>query len=337
LSDDDVDSSSAKCLAVSEVVCSVLIAPRESFLLRRPQENQILSDSFDRLLALAPPPSSPVNAGSPDRWADIEEALGTSLPDDYKWLINTYGSGEFCDLLWILNPFSTVVGMNLLRQVDTLLEQYRKGRDEYYPEQCPFPIFPEPGGLLPAGGDSNGGNLFWVTSSEPKEWSLVLYDWRGGYDSEQHPMPLVDFLVGWLSGEISGCFFGVGINSPTIKEDPVFCPSGMIRESQKLGRDGKPPFGSAEGYWFAHIFHARALRCGLCGATRDCSTDLDLATITDEEPDRLMTLVRERTHRAIERAKQEGWQLVGYPFDPKFVCPACNRVSGGSKAIRSDP
>ena len=44
--------------------------------------------------------------------------------------------------------------------------------------------FPEPGGLLPAGGDTNGGSIFWITDGPPGEWSLVLYDWRGGYDYE---------------------------------------------------------------------------------------------------------------------------------------------------------
>ncbi|WP_406698088.1 hypothetical protein V5E97_04445 [Singulisphaera sp. Ch08] len=56
-------------------------------------------------------------------------------------------------------------------------------------------------------------------------------------------------------GRKGDCFFGVGIDSPIIRKDPVFCSTGMIRESQKLGRDGKPPFGSESGYWFASVFH----------------------------------------------------------------------------------
>jgi hypothetical protein len=270
-----------------------------------------------------------VDAGSPDRWGEVERALGTDLPSDYKRFINTYGSGEFCDLLWLLNPFSAVEGMNLLHQTGPISDIYRDGRDRGDPE-CPYPIFPEPGGLLPLGGDTNGGNLFWVTNGPHDRWPLVLYNWRGGCISERHDMPLVDFLVGWLSGEIPDCFFGVGINSPIIKKDPVFCPSGMIRESQKLGRDGKPPFGSEDGCWFAHVFHLQALKCGSCGAERDCAPDLDLASIGHVATSEFFVRLKEAADRAIARARRAGWRLVGFPEQRKFLCPACERAGGGT-------
>jgi hypothetical protein len=279
-------------------------------------------DSFKRLLELAPPPPSPVDAGSPEGWPDIEHALGSPLPSDYKRLINTYGSGEFCDLLWVLNPF-TKKPNDLLSQIEPILEVYEDGRDSWS-AKCPFPAFPKPGGLLPFGGDSNGGNIFWITDGPPEHWPLVVYNWRGGCDSERHEMPLVDFLVGWLTGEIPNCFFGVGIDSPIIKRDPVFCPSGIVRESQRLGSDGTPPFGSEEGCWFSHVFHLSSLKCGRCGAVRDCSSDLDLATIPHIPAEEFGALIEERTGRTIERARTEGWRLVGYPEEPKFLCPACS-------------
>ena len=76
--------------------------------------------TFDRLLELAPPPTSPVDAGTPDRWGQIERTLGTTLPGDYKSLIDAYGSGEFCDLLWLLNPF-TPGPQDLLGRIDPML------------------------------------------------------------------------------------------------------------------------------------------------------------------------------------------------------------------------
>jgi hypothetical protein len=287
-----------------------------------------MNPTFDRLLELAPPPNSPVDAGPPDRWAEVESALGTTLPGGYKWLINAYGSGEFCDLLWLLNPF-TPKPHDLLSQIEPMLEVYREGREGWSAERCPFPVFPEPGGLLPLGDDTNGGNLFWVTDGPPDRWSLVLYDWRGGCEYERHRMPLVDFLVGWLSGQIPCCFFGVGIDSPIIKKDPVFCPSGMIRESQKLGLDGRPPFGSEAGCWFSHVFHLGTLTCGLCGVVRDCSADLDLASLPQVPAGAFEARIKEGAERAIGRAREEGWRLVGDPSEPKFVCPACGQADGG--------
>lgn len=298
-----------------------------------------MDSTFERLLGLAPPPTAPVDAGSPERWGEIEHAVGTGLPDDYKRFINAYGSGEFCDLLWLLNPFSTGEGMNLLHRLGPISDHYRMGRDKYFPERCPYPIFPEPGGLLPLGGDTNGNNIFWITTGPPDRWSVVLYDWRGGYDSERHEMPLVEFLVGWLSGEIPGCFFGVGINSPIIKKDPVFCPSGTIRESQKLGRDGKPPFGSEDGCWFTYVFHLQSLRCGRCGVTQDFSREFGL---NGGQIDQVATAdvgrwVEESTSRAVIRAKEDGWRIVDYPSDPKFLCPSCGGRSGAPIDIGTRP
>lgn len=41
------------------------------------------------------------NAG----WSKIETKLGTSLPEDYKNFIKTYGTGGIDNFIWILTPF----------------------------------------------------------------------------------------------------------------------------------------------------------------------------------------------------------------------------------------
>jgi hypothetical protein len=78
---------------------------------------------------------------------------------------------------------------------------------------------PEPGGLLPLGGDLNGGHAFWLTEGAPEAWPLVIYpDWT---EIERHDIPLVDFLVMWLSGALPDCFGGVGKEFLN-RTDPVF-------------------------------------------------------------------------------------------------------------------
>ena len=47
--------------------------------------------TVDDLLALAPPPEWRVDAGSPGGWDEVEQTLGTALPDDYKLITNIYG------------------------------------------------------------------------------------------------------------------------------------------------------------------------------------------------------------------------------------------------------
>src|SRR4051794_2040355 len=72
--------------------------------------------TLDDLLELAPSPDQPVEPGSSEQWKEVERTLGTPLPGDYKQMINAYGTGEFCDLFYLFNPFSTSAGMNLIWQ-----------------------------------------------------------------------------------------------------------------------------------------------------------------------------------------------------------------------------
>lgn len=59
----------------------------------------------DRLVQLVDPPSGPVDGRG--NWTTAETAIGTRLSDDYKRLVETYGWGEFCDLLYLRTPFAT--------------------------------------------------------------------------------------------------------------------------------------------------------------------------------------------------------------------------------------
>jgi SMI1-KNR4 cell-wall len=177
------------------------------------------------LLITAPPPSSAVNPGAPDGWHAVERQLGRELPDDYKWLINTYGSGDFCDVLVVLNPFAPQGWMNILSQLGPISERYQFGG----PFNRAFPCFPEVGGLLPLAQVTSGGYLFWLTRGRPDEWQLVLFDYD---DYELYPMGLVKFLAQWIAGRMPESFFGTGNDPGLIRHDPVFRPCGQIRPAR---------------------------------------------------------------------------------------------------------
>lgn len=183
--------------------------------------------TVDDLIGLAPPPEWRIDAGSPGAWADVERTLGTALPDDYKLIINVYGSGNFNDLFFLFHPFDSqgesgnLINQALRRDCFGLsyLDHYEEIRS-ISPDSCPFATFPEPGGLLPMGGTMNGGSAFWLTEGGPDDWPLVLYP--GGFcPIERHDMPLVDFLVVWLSGMLPDCFAGAGKHFVN-RTDPVF-------------------------------------------------------------------------------------------------------------------
>jgi hypothetical protein len=86
----------------------------------------------------------------------------------------------------------------------------------------PLPRLPRDRWRAAPRGDTNGGSIFWITDGPPDEWPLVLYNWRGGHRYETHEMPLVDFLVNRLSGEIPDCVFGVGIDGQSSRATRCF-------------------------------------------------------------------------------------------------------------------
>ncbi|WP_152049375.1 hypothetical protein [Tautonia marina] len=55
----------------------------------------------------------------------METRLGLELPDDYKRLVHAYGSGSWMGFLWVLNPFSSNLYLNLLEQAQRQLAAER--------------------------------------------------------------------------------------------------------------------------------------------------------------------------------------------------------------------
>lgn len=52
------------------------------------------------------------------------------------------------------------------------LDQERGSRNSK-PEKCPYPFYPEPGGLLPWAGTDNGDRVCWLTEGQPDGWTVV--------------------------------------------------------------------------------------------------------------------------------------------------------------------
>ncbi|MCA2217153.1 SMI1/KNR4 family protein [Jidongwangia harbinensis] len=147
----------------------------------------------DDLLALVPPPSRP--AVVPD-WAAVEARLGTRLPGDYKWLIETYGSGSFDEFLGVFQPGSRIDGLRLEHQAERTawaLDYLRDGG-----EQVPF----RNDELLPFGRTDNGDFCYWVRhpADDPDAWTVVVNEARGPEWSAFDGGGAVAFLSMVLSG-----------------------------------------------------------------------------------------------------------------------------------------
>src|SRR5262249_15376331 len=115
-----------------------------------------------------PPPLRPVRPSG--RWAAVEKGLGLRLPPDYKAFLDTYGVGTINHFIRIPHPFTLTGGIRAAWVNGPMSYEDRRDLGE-----VPFPIFPEPGGLLPFGAVGDFDQLGWLTAGLPHDWSVVYH------------------------------------------------------------------------------------------------------------------------------------------------------------------
>ena len=149
--------------------------------------------SLNGLSRVVRPPAKPTEAGPASRWREVETALGTSLPDDYRDLAMRYGSGAFVqgdgEQTWIFNPLAPDYLAFIGRQLDALRKSSRTRRHG---------VFPESPGLFPVGADDSPRTIFYVAAGEPRAWAILVQGPDGmavDYDG-----PLTKFLAELFRG-----------------------------------------------------------------------------------------------------------------------------------------
>ncbi|WP_037617505.1 SMI1/KNR4 family protein [Streptomyces aureus] len=159
--------------------------------------------AVERLLKILPP-------GTPPRsrdWAAVERRLGTSLPDDYKDLVETYGGGVFDETVWLLDPECPDEDYNLLSQhtarAEILADLWRTEakptalQDEAEAQVVPWAYV-----------EDSGAYLYWLRrpSQKPEEWTVLLNEGRGP-EWESHAESCATFLLAVLTGEARTEYF----------------------------------------------------------------------------------------------------------------------------------
>jgi hypothetical protein len=172
--------------------------------------------SLSKLVALVPPPTNPVDAGTYGEWSGVEEELGIVLPEDYKLLVNTYGIGWFANWIGILSPFSE--RLPLIHPGRLSLMAPNAEHPRYY---HPFQIFPKPGGPLPWGQDDNAGLFCWLTEGAPEQWPTINLDSHYSAEYRRVDLTATGLLFGWLSGDLTGDWYPEDV-IPT--QEQVFTP-----------------------------------------------------------------------------------------------------------------
>lgn len=162
--------------------------------------------TFVSLCKILPTPAAPIEVGRVEEWPEIERVVGTMLPSDYKQYINTFGTGCIGNFLWPFNPFSENKHLNLVEQISVSLEALKVLKEKWGDRQCPYPLYPESGGLLPWGITDNGDILFWFTVGHPDDWPIVINEARAPV-YEKYEESMTSLLSKLISGEIVSDIF----------------------------------------------------------------------------------------------------------------------------------
>jgi hypothetical protein len=123
--------------------------------------------ALDDLVSLIPPPQ---RARIDVDWETVEAGVGTVLPGDYKALVEIYGPGSFGDFLFVfqpVTPFLTVELAYQARRGEEILDHLR----DVGQESIPFGR----GELMAIAGTDNGDTLYWVRrpQDQPDAWTIT--------------------------------------------------------------------------------------------------------------------------------------------------------------------
>jgi hypothetical protein len=139
--------------------------------------------SLRSVTKLLPPPDKP--RGLDRSWKVAEKELGLKLPGDYKAFIDTYGSGQIrgsSGWVFVWNFRDSSLFGKLLRETlcgdGSIIRSYQRlEKESNYP--CPYPTYPEQGGLLPFASVIDVQNLNWLTRGDPDRWDTVYWHFDG--------------------------------------------------------------------------------------------------------------------------------------------------------------
>lgn len=160
--------------------------------------------TVEALASVLPAPACPLEAMDASDWALYELVTGIVLPADYKHYLRVYGTGLIGGIITPYNPCCTrkkwkpqYTCRDWMRQALGIQEEKRRFGESTFP----YPVYPEPGGVLPWGETDDGDQLFWITSGEPDTWRVLINEVRSTV-FEHFAYSMTGFLAAWLKEEI---------------------------------------------------------------------------------------------------------------------------------------
>lgn len=143
-------------------------------------------------------------------WERCRSEIGLELPADYRQFTDVFGCGSINDEFGVVSPFDYRLPGSHFKNFSKILTETFEGAGsaiaemrEAWPAYFPYPVFPEAGGLIAWGTNTNGDMCFWETASpDPEKWTVVV--WLRGASPEQAWIRtgagMVEFLIDIVSG-----------------------------------------------------------------------------------------------------------------------------------------
>ncbi|MEU8135802.1 SMI1/KNR4 family protein [Streptodolium elevatio] len=127
-------------------------------------------------------------------WVELESALGTRLPSDYKEILETYPRLVVDDFIRLLDPDSKSWSLRPVeanQSNSAWLADMRS--DEDFADEFPYPAFPDRNGVLLWGNTTNGDYCYWLAVGDPESWTVVVSRHKGSTWT-RHPCGVAEFL-----------------------------------------------------------------------------------------------------------------------------------------------
>jgi hypothetical protein len=147
-------------------------------------------------------------------WETSRAEVGFDFPADYRWFIDSFGSVVINKLLHIWSPRkNSVRAATEVSPAEGGLKDYvwlssmSGGQGQMrlrlrlrHPETQPYPVWPEPGGLILWGRNERRHQCFWWTrGADSNEWPIVV--WFSEFEWRCYEIGFSDFLVELLHGD----------------------------------------------------------------------------------------------------------------------------------------
>jgi hypothetical protein len=190
-------------------------------------------------------------------WPEIERGISLRLPADYKLLAEYFPTGWFRRFVRLAKPERPVgepqrLDSFAMEQLETLREWRAAGHGSF-----PYPIYPEPGGLLPWGAVREGGYAFWLTepAADPDGWPVVVVSQECDY-WDRFDGSVCEFLStvatarydarGFTERPLKVVIDPFGVRQAgqpiTLADRPVFEPDSIPSDEELPARGTQPDF-----------------------------------------------------------------------------------------------